>query len=376
MNLSSKKSTRSVLALVLIISVGVHLVGLAIFGVMKIAEVVMREEVAFEAPPPPPPVEEIPEFEVNLEQRNEDSAPPRPNPITVDSPDVTLPALDIDVNVDSYSSYGRGSGGFGTGIGGGGIREMAISANLFGTQVSATKLGVVLDVSFSTHKVLDYVFNEINSKFRDAIIVLAPGCGIVPTENAVYALKDYEKGTKKHSNVGKNSTQPFVENLLEANANFALIWAKIEAENRGFIVFAEGKDGETGNGGSDAAMEHLRDEGVDAIYWFADFNNRVQEEECEEVIKSMRRGDIQAIMHDFIAPLGPIEIKDKEKKKEKESEEEEETGKNGKKKKGKKSGGDAKDDKESKEEDNEMTVKMLEKLAEETGGKFFLQTLD
>lgn len=68
MNLTSKKSTRSALALVLLISIGVHVLGLLIFGLMKIAEVVMREEVTFEAPPPPPPAEEIQRLFLRIRQ--------------------------------------------------------------------------------------------------------------------------------------------------------------------------------------------------------------------------------------------------------------------------------------------------------------------
>ena len=339
MNLTNKKSTRSTLALVLAISVGVHVVGILIFGVMKIAEVVMREEVAFEAPPPPPPVEEIPEFEVNLEQRNEESSPPRPNPITVDSPDIALPALDIDVNVDSYSSYGRGSGGFGSGSGtgtGGGIREMAITAKLFGTEVTATKLGVLLDISFSTHRAIDKVVNEINKKFKDAVIVLAPGCVIGKHDSTVYPLKDFKKGTKAHK-VGKLSTETFTERLLERNKEFDKIWGKLEKDERGYILFAENPNSkQTGNGGSNDALEFLRDEGVDTIYWFADFQDQFLAEPTEAVIKSMKRGRITVIMHDFVAPLG---AKNKE------------------------------------GQQNQALLKLQQKLADETKGKFFLKEL-
>jgi hypothetical protein len=338
MNLTNKKSTRSTLALVLAISVGVHVVGLLIFGVMKIAEVVMREEVAFEAPPPPPPVEEIPEFEVNLEQRNEESSPPRPNPITVDSPDVALPALDIDVNVDSYSSYGRGSGGFGSGTGsGGGIREMAITANLFGTEVTANKLGVVLDISFSTHRSIDKVVTEIDKKFKDAVIILVPGSQIRDFKTAIYPLKDFQMASKKHK-FGKFSSQSFAEELRKKNKNFDKIWGRLKTSERGYILFAENpKTGANTVGGANAAMEFLRDEGVDTIYWFADFQDGVLSEPLAKLIESMKRGRIAVIMHDFVAPLGR---------------------KDGKTKK-----------------QDPKTLKMLQRLADKTDGKLFLKEI-
>ncbi|MEO0510646.1 MAG: hypothetical protein AAF065_12390 [Verrucomicrobiota bacterium] len=150
MDFSSKKSLRGTLTLVLVVSVALHLLALFVFGAVKIAQVVMRDEVAFVSPPPLPLAEEIPEFEVNLEQRNQESAPPRPNPIVVDSPDIALPALDIDVNVESTSSYGRGSGSgdFGSGSGTSQIREMSIDLTKFGYSgfVEGTLEGILFDL--------------------------------------------------------------------------------------------------------------------------------------------------------------------------------------------------------------------------------------
>ncbi|MEO0510918.1 MAG: hypothetical protein AAF065_13785 [Verrucomicrobiota bacterium] len=334
MNLSSKKSTRGALTIVLVLSIGLHLLALFIFGVVKIAQVVMREEVTFEAPPLEPPPEEIPEFEVNLEQRNEESSPPRPNPITVDSPDIVLPALDIDVNVDSYSSYGRGSGGFGNGGGAGGIREMAITATLFGTEVTATKLGVLLDISFSTHKAIDKVLEQVNENFKDAVVVFAPGCVIGDEDTDIYPLKSYERAIKKHKKIGKFSTQPFIEGLFERNKNFAEIWSDLEKQGRGHIAFSEKPNGTTANGGSQDSLEFLRDEGVDTIYWFADFDDTLDQTRTENVLKSMKRGKITLIIHDFVNPLGP-----------------------------------------SNKRKRESSLQLLNAMADETEGKFFLQTL-
>jgi len=122
--------SRSTLSVVIIISVGIHVLALFAFGAFKIVESITREEESFEAPP----IEEAPEPPPeprNLQQRNQQSSPPRPNPITVDTPEIDLPAIDIDLNVADSSAYGRGSGGFGTG-GPGQIREMSLNLTDFG----------------------------------------------------------------------------------------------------------------------------------------------------------------------------------------------------------------------------------------------------
>ncbi len=134
MNLSKRTSKNSTLTLVLLISVGLHVLALVIFGAFKIVETVTREDQTFEAPEIVEAPQEQPEYQVNLEQRNQSSAPPRPTPIVVDAPEVTIPALDIDVDIANTSSYGRGSGGFGTGSGSGisTMREMALEISNFG----------------------------------------------------------------------------------------------------------------------------------------------------------------------------------------------------------------------------------------------------
>ena len=113
---------------------------------------------------------------------------------------------------------------------------------------------------------------------------------------------------------------------------------KLEKDERGYILFAENPNSKrTGNGGSDDAMEFLRDEGVDTIYWFADFQDGILSEPLGELIKSMKRGNITVIMHDFVAPLGR---KNKD------------TGKS-----------------------DPGTLKLLQRLADETDGQLFLKEL-
>jgi hypothetical protein len=70
----------------------------------------------------------------------------------VDSPDVTIPALNIDVNIANSSSYGRGTGGFGTGVSD--MREMALnidSLEFFGKKMKsdAQRILFIIDMSGS-----------------------------------------------------------------------------------------------------------------------------------------------------------------------------------------------------------------------------------
>ena len=286
------------------VSAGLHVVGLFIFGIVKIAQAALREETTFEAPPIAEVPQEKPEYMVNLEQTNQSSSPPRPNPITVDSPDITLPALNIDLNIANASSFSRGTGGPG-GNGGGmmSIREMAF-ATVFGIEVSATKLGVVLDVSRSTHSTIDRVIDEIQKEFKDAVIVFTPGCFVFGGSGEVVGARDYENARKKYPPKDRYATSANINRVLSKNKNFDRIWGRLRNEERGYVVFPEGDSQSSKAGIVGLAMDLLREEGVDTIYWFADFNDDIQEEGADELMSILQRGRITLFVHDFMAPLG------------------------------------------------------------------------
>ena len=111
------KKSRSALALVLMISLGVHLVAIVIFGAIKFVSALREEEKAFESVS----IEQLPETkpvsQVNIQQRTKSTPPPRPQAIAVENPlDLDIPSLDIDVNIETSSVVGRNAGSFGGGI--------------------------------------------------------------------------------------------------------------------------------------------------------------------------------------------------------------------------------------------------------------------
>lgn len=117
--------SRSTLALVIMVSFALHVAAILIFGTIKFVES-LREEEVFDAAPVEVAPQKEPEYQVNIPERNQSTPPPQPPTIVVNNPsELDIPALDIDVNVDSSSVYGRNAGNIGGGIEG--VREMAIS---------------------------------------------------------------------------------------------------------------------------------------------------------------------------------------------------------------------------------------------------------
>lgn len=295
------KKSRSALATVFVVSLALHVVAILVFGTIKFMAEVFREETVFEAVPVVPPPQKEPEYTVNLQQRTRDTPPPRPPAIVVNNPsDLSIPALDIDVNVDSTSVYGRGGGGFGGGLAG--VREMTITADLFGKQIQANTLGVILDISFSTHDVLSAVIDEIQKGFPDALIVFAPGCAINERKNELVPIKDYEKTAKKYED-GQYATKPFVRRLL-GRKDFEKIWDRTSRRDKGFVVFSEIKGGRNGLAGCDVAMEYLADNGADVIYWFADFDDGISPGLAEKAASYLRRKGCKLMIHDFKGAKG------------------------------------------------------------------------
>ncbi|MFO8026708.1 MAG: hypothetical protein R6U56_03485 [Opitutales bacterium] len=294
------KKSRSALAMVLMVSLALHVVAIIIFGTIKFVSEALREETVFEAASIEPPPQQEKEYQVNIEERNQSTPPPEAQAIVVNNPsELDIPSLDIDVNVDSSSVYGRSGGGFGGGLEG--VREMAVSADLFGKQVEANKLGVILDVSFSTHNVLSAVIDEIQSGFPDALIVFAPGCAIDDRDNELVPIKDYEKTAKKYQG-GRYTTKKFVDRLL-GREDFEEIWDRTRRRNKGYVLFSEIR-GPNGLSGCDVAMKFLSNEGADVIYWFADFDDKIDPELADDITRQLRRKDTKLMIHDFKGAKG------------------------------------------------------------------------
>jgi hypothetical protein len=123
------RKSRSTLALVIMVSFALHVAAILIFGTIKLVSVVLREETVLEAVPVEVTPQKEPEYNVNIEQRNQSTPPPKPPVLAVNrASDLDIPALDIDLNVESSAVYGRSGGGFGGGLSA--VREMAVNFKL------------------------------------------------------------------------------------------------------------------------------------------------------------------------------------------------------------------------------------------------------
>jgi hypothetical protein len=301
--------------MVLIISLGLHVVAILIFGTIKFVAEALREETVFEAAPLAPPPQNEPEYTVNLQQRNQSTPPPRPPAIVVNNPsELDIPTLDIDVNVDSSSVYGRGGGGFGGGLAG--IREMAITADLFGQEITATNLGVILDVSGSAHAHLDKAISEIDRNFPKAYMVLVVGCGMSDGKRALDGGGGKVPGKPRivpYTRRGSNDKYDKLGRSVPAQLNdFFRKIGKDRADDlqryfkrRDNLYMLYGAD----IWGANFAFDFLLEQNADTIYWFADFADSIDSVIIEDVEKDLRRNRTQVIAHNFMGKPVRKEVK-------------------------------------------------------------------
>jgi hypothetical protein len=310
------KKSRSALALVIMVSLALHIVALVIFGTIKFVTEVMREETVFEAATIAPPAQAKLEYTVNIQQRNESTPPPRPPTIVVNNPsELNIPTLDIDVNVDSSSVFGRSAGGFGGGIQG--VREMAITADMFGAQITATNLGVVLDVSGSAHAHLDKAIAEIDKNFPTAYMILVVGCGMSDGTRAKAGGGGKVPGLPRVVAYSRSDSEKEYNSLdRSVPAQLGKFFSKI-GEKRGKEVrrYFERRDNLFSLYGGDIhaanfAFDYLLKQNVDTIYWFADFADKIDQPIIEDLTKDLRRKRVKVIAHNFLGKPVQQQVKE------------------------------------------------------------------
>lgn len=188
---------------------------------------------------------------------------------------------------------------------------------LFDTPIEAKKFGAVLDISFSAHGTIDGALNEIKNGFPDAVLVLAPGCGMRPAEKGMVVLgqkfedeiEDYYFQQQRVKDRQVNAAS-FFDHLLSTNRNFKRLWNRSSRDGLANVLYlelptklAKDKKGElkvpARISGTQHAIEFLINENCDVIYWMADFNDSIDPQVAEKLAKKMKRKGIKLIQHDF-----------------------------------------------------------------------------
>jgi len=231
----------------------------------------------------------------------------------INLPDVPLDMLDVpDISAllgggkmgSGGFGIGGAGGGFGSGVGSGGMKGIAFKPiMMFGRDLKAGKIAVVMDVSRSMTKYLPIVAKELDKVARHSPLILYFGCGLsTPKETTEIDDKVYKATGPAFDRFwqlwqGKTPLQtPAAQRkLLQYDPAKPMPLEPIYKQmvsrpNTHFIDF-------NGIIYSSFALTCKEVMEADVIYWFSDFQDRVDEEMMKDVLKILKKRKQRLIMH-------------------------------------------------------------------------------
>ena len=330
------------IVLVFLISLAVHVLLLVGFGGVAIFKGKMpkmpfaAENIPTEQPIATPPSmdEVVPEesrpddMMPNETSAAEESAPPL-EMMTVPGGASWAPAIPKDMKTSLTGSVGgTGSGtGTGTGTGKGAARA---TVKLFGVEVKAQKLGVIIDISKSMQKYTPQLTAEIFEKFPDADVIFTNGGGMMDWPDALKKFNDEVEENKKKAKENKKEyrgpSKMEKPVLGRFNGSEASDWVPIRGSKIGHENYRGLKEdypelydklSKRGNAwfissfqdanGVYLAFQELIRRKAEAIYWFSDFESPVEGQEAVKVAALINEKQIVVILHSVKGGVGKVE---------------------------------------------------------------------
>ena len=338
-----KAFCKRTIVLVFLISLAVHVLLLVGFGGVAIfkgkmptmpfaAQNVPSDQAETTAPPPtdevvpeePRPDDMMPK-DTSLA---EESAPPL-EMMTVPGGASWAPAIPKDMKTSLTGSVGGTGAGTGTGTGTGKGAARA-TVKLFGVEVKAQKLGVIIDISKSMQKYTPQLTAEIFEKFPDADVIFTNGGGMMDWPEALKKFNDEVEENKKKAKESKKEyrgpSKMEKPVLGRFNGSEASDWVPIRGSKIGHESYRGLKEdypelydklSKRGNAwfissfqdanGVYLAFQELIRRKAEAIYWFSDFESPVEGQEAEKVAALIKEKQIEVILHSVKGGVGKVE---------------------------------------------------------------------
>jgi len=240
---------------------------------------------------------------------------PEPDPASAMASVGALSAGGLSGGLGGSGSGGGKGNGHGTGIGDGngpGLGANAMGARpfaglMFGKPVKARSIGVVLDVSGSMGPHLPRVIKELDRVASGSPLILYYGCGITPGRPEIRSYPTMgDIDAKRFEHYWRTTNDPAYRNefLREGSAKVKVDFNQpMPAEslyqimaNRPNTYYVEYQ----GVGFAYAALlaRELRE--VEAVYWFSDFEDPVDEKEAKGVMFRLRGKKQKLYIHPSI----------------------------------------------------------------------------
>jgi hypothetical protein len=327
------------IVLVLLFSVAVHgllligLGGVVLFRGKSLSFPFSTESVVSDpVPPPAPPMEEeiVPEEKTadpNMidEVMSEEESPPPLEMMKVPGGASWAPAIPKDLKTSVTGSLGGSGSGSGAGSGsakgvsrGGGLK-------LFGVEVKAKKLGVIVSINKSVQDsgILASIFSEIFKLFPDADVILTNGGGMMDWDVALSEFNtEVEEAKKREKETGKRVVMAHLKldlpKILKFSSGEAMDWTPIKGFNldKDYPGLKAGDpdlyskllkrnntwflSGYAAANATYKAFDELIKKKVEAIYWYNGFTFPVEGREAERLAGTILDNQIEIIVDDHM----------------------------------------------------------------------------
>lgn len=197
---------------------------------------------------------------------------------------------------------GKGKGGlygdgYGTGVGPGRGAGFVSVPMLFGQKIEARRLAVVLDMSGSMYPFLPLVIKEVDKVASGSTIILHYGCGLTDEDKPRLRVEDTKRKEFDEDKIVTSLLQSQTAAMNQTEREKLLEMVKKRPQT--FYVPSSGV------GTTWAALTDKRMNDVDAIYWFCDFADALDDKRLEDVARKLR-GRKQKL---YIQPSNPNWLK-------------------------------------------------------------------
>lgn len=199
----------------------------------------------------------------------------------IELPEMTS-ILGGNIGSGGFGSSGAG-GGFGDGMGLGGMSGKTFKPIImFGKNINARSIAVILDVSGSMTPHLSQVIEELDKVAKGSPVLLYVGCGVQKPPDGV-KLEEQALETRRSPRFRGYWTE---DHGPEKNVYNILV-------KRPFTYFIESQ------GVSYAWLALLNDQvrHAEALYWFSDFQDGVDDDLMKSVLENMKRRKQKLFIH-------------------------------------------------------------------------------
>lgn len=210
-------------------------------------------------------------------------------------------SLFSDSKITSGMGLAGAGGGLDKGMGLGSKSGMVFQPfSMFGMQIKAKRLALVLDVSTSMAPHLPRVIAEVDKVARGSVVILYFGCGLEPPPpgglegDGIYSTSsvDFEKFWRL-GGVTLTETRKFRINPTKPIPDEAIFRVLSKRPQTYFIH-------NTGLGYTWLALLSDQVRNADGIYWFSDFQDRVEFKQATIVLENLQRRKQRLYMHAYV----------------------------------------------------------------------------